>query len=66
MAVKPTYDLDDIVALFYTESDNSRAAAAASGDRIAARQDRQPEIPFDQVMHQANAIFARGGGAGKY
>lgn len=66
VAVKPTYDLDDIVALFYTESDNSRAAAAASGDRIAARQDRQPEIPFDQVMHQANAIFARGGGAGKY
>lgn len=65
VAVKPTYDLDDIVALFYTESDNSRAAAAASEDRIAARQDRQPEIPFDQVMHQANAIFARGGGAGK-
>jgi pimeloyl-ACP methyl ester carboxylesterase len=58
VAVKPTYDLDDIVALFYTESRKSRAAAAASEQRIAARPDRQPEIPFEQVMHQANAIFA--------
>jgi len=58
VAVKPTYDIADIVALFYTPSAASRAAAEASEKRMAARTDRVPEIPAEAWGAQAQAIFA--------
>jgi hypothetical protein len=44
VAVKPTYSFEDVVRLFYTQSRASRAAAAASEARIAARRDPVPPV----------------------
>lgn len=55
VAMKPHYDLDDIVALFFTASETSRAAAAAAQARIAARVDRVPEVGPDAIGVQLKA-----------
>jgi pimeloyl-ACP methyl ester carboxylesterase len=57
VAVKPTYSFEDIVRLFYTQSPASRAAAAASEERIAARRDPVPPVAPDAVGIQATATF---------
>jgi pimeloyl-ACP methyl ester carboxylesterase len=58
VAVKPAYSFEDVVRLFYTGSRASRAAAAASEARIAARRDPVPAVVPASVGAQAAAIFA--------
>ena len=58
VAVKPTYSFEDIVKLFYTQSPTSRAAAAASEARIAARRNPVPPVAPAAVGAQAAAAFA--------
>ncbi len=57
VAVRPTYTFKDVVRLFYTRSPASRAAAAASERRIAARRDPVPSVVPATVGTQAEATF---------
>lgn len=54
-ALKPVYDFEDIVTLFYRSTPTSRAAAAEAEERIASRTDRVPEVTPDAVGAQMTA-----------
>jgi pimeloyl-ACP methyl ester carboxylesterase len=57
ISTKPSFTFDDVVTLFFTNSDSSRKAAKRSLERIAKRKvDREPEMPQEKWVNQSISI----------
>lgn len=57
VGLKPSYDFDDIVALFYTQSEASQTAAAACEKRIAAQTEPVAEVGPNASKAQVGAMM---------
>ncbi len=57
VSTKPSFTFDDVVTLFFANSDSSRETAKRSLDRMAKRKiDREPEMPKEKWINQSMSI----------